>query len=58
MNRRPRYIGPTYYGHPYLDGRGFFPDGHPLDVERDESKRREQPAAQPYTNPYASKTTK
>jgi hypothetical protein len=26
-----RYLGPTYYGHPYLDGRGFFLDGHPLD---------------------------
>jgi hypothetical protein len=26
-----RYLGPTYYGHPYLDGRGVFLDGHPLD---------------------------
>ena len=31
---RVSYIGPTYYGHPYLDGRGYFPDGHPLDKPR------------------------
>lgn len=33
-----RYIGPTYHGHPYLDGRGFWPDGHPLDfVQRSDA---------------------
>lgn len=51
MNR-PRYIGPTYYGHPYLDGRGFFPDGHPLD-KRDANTRAQPPIEQPYVNPYA-----
>ncbi len=51
MNR-PRYIGPTYYGHPYLDGRGFFPDGHPLDKPVDKDTR-EPPISKPYTNPYA-----
>jgi hypothetical protein len=29
------YIGPRYHGHPYLDGRGVFLDGHPLDVVKD-----------------------
>lgn len=27
-----RYFGSTYYGHPYLDGRGIFLNGHPLDL--------------------------
>ncbi len=27
-----KHRGPTYYGHPYLDGRTMFLDGHPLDV--------------------------
>lgn len=30
-----RYFGSTYYGHPYLDGRTIFLDGHPLDMQRD-----------------------
>lgn len=45
-----KYSGPTYYGHPYLDGRGVFFDGQPLD-----EKVPVEPVGKPagYVSPYA-----
>jgi hypothetical protein len=51
-----RYLGPTYYGHPYLDGRGIFPDGHPLDhvttPRGDEDLSRHDPPWTKQSHPY------
>lgn len=47
-----RYQGPTYYGHPYLDGRGVFLDGHPLD-SADKDLSRHAPPRTKSTHPYA-----
>lgn len=50
------YYGPTYYGHPYLDGRGVFLGGHPLDArdaERgDEDLARHDPPWTKRDHPY------
>ena len=51
-----RYLGPTYHGHPYLDGRTIFLDGHPLDVRRasprDEDLQRHDPPWTKQSHPY------
>ena len=51
-----RYRGPTYYGHPYLDGRGVFLDGHPLEHNKesgDADLARHDPPRVKRTHPYA-----
>lgn len=58
MTRNPRYIGPTYYGHPYLDGRGVFLDdldSPPLDAAPAAKPRREHPYPETYSTPHARK---
>ena len=51
-----KHLGSTYYGHPYLDGRTIFLDGHPLDAAkepRDNEAPRQVPP--PHTNPYTGR---
>lgn len=54
-----RYLGPRYYGHPFLDGRGVFLDGNPLDdCTKDDpccdaDLQRHDPPRTKDTHPYA-----